>query len=126
LHGDESPEYCRSLAARFRIKALRVGPAFKPESASAYETEAILLDAFDTRARGGTGRTIDWAVARAVRELVPRLFLAGGLSPENIEEALAAVEPYGIDACSGLECAPGRKDGARVREFIARARRVKP
>jgi phosphoribosylanthranilate isomerase len=126
LHGDESPEYCSALRPLFRIKALRVSPAFRPESASAYETDAVLLDAFDPHLRGGTGRRIDWGVARAVRELVPKLFLAGGLSPENIEEALAAVEPYGVDACSRLECAPGRKDGARVREFIARARRVKP
>jgi phosphoribosylanthranilate isomerase len=126
LHGDESPEYCRALPHRFRIKALRVGPEFKPESAVEYETEAILLDAFDREAQGGTGRTIDWQVARRTRELVPKLFLAGGLSPENIEEAVAAVLPYGVDACSGLESAPGRKDLARVREFIERARRVKP
>ncbi|HEV2913290.1 MAG TPA: phosphoribosylanthranilate isomerase [Pyrinomonadaceae bacterium] len=126
LHGDESPEYCRALGDRFVIKALRVGEGFRPESASAYQTEAILLDALDRDARGGTGRTIDWRVARKVRALIPKLFLAGGLSPDNIEEALAAVEPYGVDACSGLECAPGRKDAARVRDFIWRARRVKP
>jgi phosphoribosylanthranilate isomerase len=126
LHGDESAEYCRALAQpdRFRIKALRVHKDFKPETASAYETEAILLDAFDPETRGGTGHTIDWPLARKTRELVPRLFLAGGLKPENIEEAISIVRPYGVDACSGLESAPGRKDAARVRDFIARARRA--
>lgn len=125
LHGDESAEYCRALSPeRFRIKALRVHQDFKPENAAAYETDAILLDAFDPQARGGTGQVIDWLLARQTRELVPKLFLAGGLSPENIEEAIAVVRPYGVDACSGLERAPGRKDAARVRDFIERARRA--
>jgi phosphoribosylanthranilate isomerase len=124
LHGDESVEYCRALSGGFRIKALRVHKGFRPESAAEYETEAILLDAFDMEARGGTGQVVDWGLARQTRELVPKLFLAGGLKPENIEEAIAAVRPYGVDACSGLECAPGRKDSARVRDFIERAHRA--
>jgi phosphoribosylanthranilate isomerase len=126
LHGDESPRYCRALKDRFVIKALRVGTGFVPESAAEYEVDAILLDAFagDAR-RGGTGRIIDWSVARRVREMVPRLFLAGGLSPENVAEAIGVVEPYAVDACSRLECAPGRKDAQRVSEFIIAAR-VKP
>jgi phosphoribosylanthranilate isomerase len=124
LHGDETPEDCGAVAGRFLIKALRVGEGFKPESAALYPVDAILLDAFDKRARGGTGRVFDWQLARKTRELVPKLFLAGGLSPGNIEEAIAAVEPYGVDACSGLESAPGRKDNSLVRDFIARARRA--
>jgi phosphoribosylanthranilate isomerase len=129
LHGDETQEFCRALGdERFRIKALRVGAGFRPERVADYEVEAILLDAFDAQQHGGTGRNFDWRLARQARELVPKLFLAGGLSPDNISEAIAAVEPYGVDACSGLESAPGRKDAARVRDFIARARRarVKP
>jgi phosphoribosylanthranilate isomerase len=127
FHGDETPEYASAfdyqlVGHRFRIKALRVGASFSPEIAARYETDAILLDAFDRRARGGTGRTVDWEVARRTRELVPKLFLAGGLGPNNIEEAIRAVEPYGVDACSGLESEPGRKDRARVRDFILRAR----
>jgi phosphoribosylanthranilate isomerase len=128
LHGDETPEYCRALADRFRIKAMRAGAGFTPENAAGYEVEAILLDAFDPKARGGTGRVVDWQLARRVRALVPKLFLAGGLSPDNISEAIEAVGPYGVDACSGLESAPGRKDARRVRDFISRARaaHVKP
>jgi phosphoribosylanthranilate isomerase len=125
LHGDEPPEYCRALRERFVIKALRAGADFEPESVVEYEADAILLDAFSGAERGGTGRVVDWALARRVRELVPRLFLAGGLSPENVGAAVGAVGPYAVDACSRLESAPGRKDSLRVRAFVAAAR-VKP
>lgn len=125
LHGDESVAYCRALKDRFVIKALRVTDDFRPENAACYETDAVLLDAFAGVARGGTGRMIDWNLARYTRELVPKLFLAGGLAPDNVAEGIRAVEPYAVDACSRLECAPGRKDASRVREFIAAAH-VKP
>ena len=125
LHGDESPAYARALKNFFVIKALRVSEDFVPERVTEYETEAILLDSFDSRERGGTGRTFDWEVARRVRELVPKLYLAGGLSVENVAEAVERVEPYAVDACSRLESAPGRKDLERVREFIS-ATHVKP
>jgi phosphoribosylanthranilate isomerase len=122
LHGDETPAYCRALKDRFVIKALRVSRDFEPESVLEYETNAILLDAFDRDARGGTGRVIDWQLARRTRELVPKLFLAGGLAIENVTEAIAAVRPYAVDACSGLECAPGRKDALRVQAFVKAAK----
>lgn len=122
LHGDESPAYCRALSDRFVIKALRVSRDFEPESVLEYETNAILLDAFDRDARGGTGRVIDWQLAQRTCELVPKLFLAGGLTIENVTEAIAAVRPYAVDACSGLECAPGRKDALRVQAFVKAAK----
>jgi phosphoribosylanthranilate isomerase len=125
LHGDESPEYCHALRGRFTIKALRMSEEFEPERAKDYETDAVLLDAYARGARGGTGRVVDWEMARRVRERVPQLFLAGGLAPENVAEAIAAVEPYAVDACSSLESAPGRKDAERVRSFIAAARRAR-
>jgi phosphoribosylanthranilate isomerase len=118
LHGDESPSYCRELAGRFVIKALRADEAFKPESARDYATDALLLDSFDMHLAGGTGKVFDWSLARRTSKLVPKLFLAGGLGPENIAEAVASVQPYGVDACSRLESSPGRKDVARVRAFI--------
>lgn len=124
LHGDESPEYCSGLKGRFTIKALRTHASFEPQVAKDYETDAILLDAYAKDARGGTGRVVDWDVARRVRELVPQLFLAGGLSVENVAEAIAAVEPYAVDACSQLESAPGKKDHERVRAFITASRRA--
>lgn len=125
LHGDESPEYCFALSDRFTIKALRARVGFEPQVVKDYETNAILLDAYAKDARGGTGRVVDWEVARRVRKLVPQLFLAGGLSVENVAEAIAAVEPYAVDACSHLESTPGKKDNERVRAFIAASRRAR-
>jgi phosphoribosylanthranilate isomerase len=126
LHGDESPAYCRELAGRFVIKALRVTGDFKPQSAAEYETDAVLLDGFDQSLRGGTGRTFDWSMAQRTREVVSRIFLAGGLGPENVAAAVASVQPYAVDACSSLESSPGRKDIARVRAFITAIRGEPP
>lgn len=124
LHGDESPAYCRALKDRMVIKGLRVSRDFKPEDVARYGTEAVLLDAYSPKARGGTGETFDWSLARRARELMPKLFLAGGLTPDNVAEAVAAVRPYAVDVCSSIEVAPGRKDTARMRLFIAAARHV--
>ena len=122
LHGDESPAYCEALSGMRLIKALRVGEGFAPERATEYAAEAILLDSFSAKARGGTGETFDWAVARRTRELVPRLYLAGGLTSENVAAAVAAVRPFAVDVCSGIESTAGRKDHARLRSFVAAAR----
>jgi phosphoribosylanthranilate isomerase len=122
LHGEESAAYCAALAGRTVIKALRVGAEFAPEAAARYGTHAILLDAFSAHAHGGTGLVFDWSLARRTRELVPRLFLAGGLTPENVGAAVRVVRPYAVDVCSGVESAPGRKDLRRLRAFIAAAR----
>ncbi len=126
LHGDESPAYCRALKGRFVIKALRVAEGFEPSRVKEFETDAILLDAYSRRARGGTGRVVDWDVAREVRELHPKLFLAGGLSAENVADAVTAVRPFAVDACSSLESEPGKKDFGRVRAFIETVRAVAP
>jgi phosphoribosylanthranilate isomerase len=118
LHGDESPAYCRELNGRFVIKALRATDEYTPESAAEYATDAILLDSFDTQTRGGSGKIFDWSLAQRTNELVPKLFLAGGLDPENVAAAVASVRPFGVDACSRLESSPGHKNIARVHAFI--------
>ena len=124
LHGEETPTYCLALKDRFVIKALRIQEGFIPEQTSAYETKAILLDAFSSKARGGTGERFDWSVAQQARQFVSKLFLAGGLRPENVSEAVEIVRPYAVDVCSSLESAPGQKDEERVRAFVAAARSV--
>ena len=125
LHGDESPEYCRALAGRFVIKALSVNDVSDNQSAK-YDVSAIMIDAGDKQTRGGTGRVVDWLLAANLRAAVPKLFLAGGLAPDNIEEAIRAVQPYGVDACSSLESAPGKKNHDQMRAFIKKAHGVKP
>jgi len=123
LHGDESPSYCRQLVAnRYVIKTLAVSSDFDIQRVQTYEVEAIMLDTRDNALRGGTGRAFDWSIARDVNRLVPKLFLAGGLSPENIEEAIEMVRPYAVDACSALEDQPGRKNHQRMRAFVESAR----
>jgi phosphoribosylanthranilate isomerase len=126
LHGDESAEFCQRLKqllhGKFLIKALRVTDTFAPAETESYDADAIMLDAFHSEMRGGTGRVFDWSIARSTRELVSRLFLAGGLSPGNVARAIAQVQPYAVDACSSLESSPGRKDAARMKAFVQAVR----
>ncbi|HEU4434024.1 MAG TPA: phosphoribosylanthranilate isomerase [Pyrinomonadaceae bacterium] len=126
LHGDESPAYCHDLKPRYVIKALAGGDDFDPTRAAAYDVEAILLDTKDDTLRGGTGRVFDWSIAQRVRRTVPKLFLAGGLGVQNIADAIASVDPYGVDACSALEETPGKKSHERMRAFVKTIRSVKP
>ena len=118
LHGDETPEFCQSLRGLTTIKALRVGADYNVESAAAFDTDAVLLDAYVAGARGGTGHTFDWTIATRTRERVSRLFLAGGLKPDNVAAAVATVHPYAVDVCSGVETAPGQKSPQLMRRFV--------
>ena len=125
LHGDESPAFCEELNTRdglIVIKALRVSEKFSPRDVEQYPVHAIMLDAFHQTLRGGTGLTVDLEVARETQRIAPRLFLSGGLSAENVAGAIREVKPYAVDACSLLESAPGKKDAARVRAFVAAVR----
>ena len=126
LHGDESPDYCRQVTNRYIIKALAAGSDFDSARANDYEVDAILLDTKDDALRGGTGRVFDWSIAKHVQRTVPKLFLAGGLSLQNIEDAIMKVNPYGVDACSALEETPGKKNHERMRAFVKAIRSVKP
>jgi phosphoribosylanthranilate isomerase len=126
LHGDETPAYCDDLKNRYVIKALAASSDFDPARAAEYNVEAILLDTKDDALRGGTGRVFDWSIAQRVRHTVPKLFLAGGLSLQNIEDAIMSVDPYGVDVCSALEETPGKKSHERMRAFVRTIRSVKP
>ena len=90
------------------IKALRVGSGADIRDAERFHTDFHLLDAAAGKAYGGTGRTWDWALAAQRRSRVP-VILAGGLTPENVAEAIAAVRPWGVDVASGVESAPGHQ-----------------
>jgi phosphoribosylanthranilate isomerase len=124
LHGDESPDYCRALNSV--IKNFSVSTRFDIEQIRAYEVDAIMLDTKDNRLHGGTGRVFDWSIAQQVSRIVPKLYLAGGLSPENVAGAIGMVHPYAVDACSSLEDKPGIKNHARMRIFVSAVRSVKP
>ena len=127
LHGDEPADYSRELARDYCvIKTLAVSDQFNVYRAQEYQVDAIMLDTGDNRLRGGTGRSFDWSIAQQVNQLVPKLFLAGGLSPENIAEAIETVRPYAVDACSALEDTPGKKNHERMDAFVKVARGVNP
>jgi phosphoribosylanthranilate isomerase len=123
LHGDEGPEVFGGLPLR-AWKALRVGPDFSLETALRYEGRAagLLLDSHVAGRPGGSGRVFDWRRASALRKRARFLILAGGLSAENVAEAVALAQPDGVDVSSGVESAPGRKDPVRMRAFVAAAR----
>lgn len=122
LHGNESPEYCKALAGRYLIKVFAAADGFAPETVLTYDVEAIMLDALDKKMFGGTGKLGNWSIARQTRDLFPKLFLAGGLSAENVRQAIEQVNPYAVDACSRLESVAGRKDHARLRDFVSAVR----
>jgi len=115
LHGDETPAYAaaigrpivRALSLQAAARGLELWPA----------QVTILLDAHDTERRGGTGRTIDWEAAASIARKRP-VMLAGGLTPENIADAVGRVRPYGVDVSSGVESAPGIKDAGRLRALF--------
>ncbi len=119
MHGDESPDYCASVGPERIIRALRVGDDFDLRWVLDYPASAILLDAFDAKLYGGTGRTTNWAIAREAAKLT-KVFLAGGLSPENIIEAIRAVEPFAVDVNSGVEISPGKKDKDKLVSLASR------
>jgi phosphoribosylanthranilate isomerase len=115
LHGDEPPEQVARLKREIPvIKAVRVRDSFRPRQLDSLScASAILLDGFDTRRHGGTGKTFNWNLARGSNGS-RRMFLAGGLTPENVAEAIRVARPYAVDVCSGVEARPGRKDPARI------------
>jgi phosphoribosylanthranilate isomerase len=123
LHGEETPEFARELKRETNleiIKAFRVSPEFKPEDVLQYEADAILLDAYSRHEHGGTGETFDWEIARRVQEIFPKMYLAGGLSNDNIDYALRQTNPFGIDACSCLESKKGKKDRIGLINFVTK------
>ena len=123
LHGDETPEVVAEIRAGGLavMKAVRVRNAADVADVERYGADLYLLDAYSERARGGTGETFDWEVAKSLGGRA-NIVVSGGLGPENVREAVGLFEPYGVDASSSLEDAPGRKNEERVRRFILAAK----
>jgi phosphoribosylanthranilate isomerase len=126
LHGDESALYCQNLC-RPVLKAIRLKDRGTVLALAEFQGRAnvrgVLIDAFSDQAYGGTGQTVDWALAHEAARSAP-IILAGGLNPTNVGEAVQAVRPYGVDVSSGVEKSPGKKDPDKVKAFIEAARLV--
>ncbi len=120
FQGDEPPEYCAAFKRRV-IKGFKVKERASLARLKAYDVAAYLLDSHVAGLSGGTGRTFDWQLAQGLSTSRP-IILAGGLTPANVARAIAVVQPYAVDVSSGVEDASGRKDPARMRDFVQQAR----
>jgi phosphoribosylanthranilate isomerase len=124
LHGDEGPAFCAEAARRTGckvIKAMRVRSGAEIQALSQFRTDYHLLDSHLPGRFGGTGETFSWELVRGHRGHAP-VILSGGLTPENVGEAVAAVRPFAVDVASGVELAPGRKDPEKLEAFAAAVR----
>jgi phosphoribosylanthranilate isomerase len=124
LHGEQGPSFCREVARRTGakvMKAFRVRTSADARGAEAFRTDFHLFDAHRPGTPGGTGESFDWELLAGRRSQIPFL-LAGGLTPENVGDAIAAAHPWGVDVVTGVEAEPGRKDPARLETFFEAAR----
>ena len=121
FHGDEPSGFCTQFGV-MSLKALRVRDAESLKTLENFHTDAFLLDAYSPSGHGGTGAKFNWDLAVTARKFGKPIFLAGGLTPENVADAVRQVRPFAVDVSSGVESAPGKKDAAKVRAFIAAVR----
>jgi phosphoribosylanthranilate isomerase len=121
FHGAETPEFCLQFGV-MTMKAFRMRNADSLPAISAYRTDAFLLDSYVAGKPGGTGETFNWDFALEAKKLGKPIFLAGGLTPHNVADAVRKVEPFGVDVSSGVEQSPGKKDAQKMQDFIAAVR----
>lgn len=121
LHGNEPPETVGKLRAFQVIKAIRVQSERDLNQLRRYDVDGFVLDTYMPNMKGGTGVKFNWELAKSVTHTYP-VILAGGLTPENVQDAIRTVRPYGVDVCTGVESKPGKKDRERLKKFILLAR----
>jgi len=121
FHGDEPPSFCRRFSVK-KIKAIRVRDAESLRAAAEYDVDALLLDTYTDSERGGTGKTFDWSLAAQAKSLGRPIILSGGLTADNVREAIRVGQPDAVDVASGVEREPGRKDADKLRRFIEACR----
>ncbi len=123
FHGEEPSEFCTQFGL-MSLKAIRIRDESSLQLLENYRTDAFLLDAHSRKGLGGTGEQFNWDLAVKAQAYGRPILLAGGLTPENVAAAVQTVHPFGVDVSSGVESAPGIKDPAKVRAFIAAAKSV--
>jgi len=123
FHGNEAPEYCTQFGL-MSMKAFRIRDAASLSALQDYATDAWLLDAFNADKLGGTGEKFNWDLALEAKKSGRPIFLAGGLTPANVADAVQMVQPFGVDVSSGVEASPGKKDHTKVRAFIKAVRSI--
>ena len=127
LHGSEPPEFCnvfkRKIIKAFKIQGQGARGKGQENEIRRYTVSAYLLDTYKEGVEGGTGEIFDWEIAKEAKRF-GRIIVAGGLTPENVAEAVETVMPYGVDVSSGVEQKPGKKDLQKVKNFIERAKGI--
>ena len=124
FHGDEPTDFCTRFGL-MSLKAIRVRDESSLEVLADFQTDAFLLDAYSPASHGGTGEKFNWALAVKAKKYGKPIFLAGGLTPENVAEAVKQVRPFAVAVSSGVESTPGKKDTAKIRAFIQSVRDAK-
>ena len=122
FHGAEDSDFCTQFGL-MSVKALRVRDAESLAALANFNTDAFLLDAYSPSGLGGTGEQFDWKLAVGAKKFGKPIFLAGGLTPENVADAVKQVRPFAVDVASGVESSPGKKDHAKVKAFIQAAKK---
>ena len=124
LHGDETPDILNYLPKERIIKVFRVGEQFNNEEVLKdwRGIYAYLLDTYKKGTYGGTGETFNWDIAKHLVDKGFKIFLSGGLNPDNVKKAVAYVKPYAVDVSSGVEDKPGKKDWDKLKNFIIKAK----
>lgn len=128
LHGNETINFVKQIKSETTFKVIKAVPVplgYDPrdfQDFQDYGADAILLDAYSKESPGGTGVTIDWDLAREIQEKNGPIYLAGGLSPENVANAILRAKPFAVDVASGVESAPGKKDPKKLEAFIRNAK----
>jgi phosphoribosylanthranilate isomerase len=120
LHGDESPTFCKRIRRKV-IKAFRIKDMQSVKKISSFQVSGFLLDTFSENLHGGTGKVFDWNLVLPAKKFGP-VIMAGGLTPNNVQQAVRQVRPYGVDVCSGVESEPGIKDHKKLRAFLKNAK----
>ncbi len=122
FHGDESPSYILKFREKI-IKSFRIEDEDSLKDIPKYKASAYLLDTYSPKKYGGTGKVFNWDLAVKAKKFGP-IILAGGLTPDNVTEAIQKVKPYAVDVSSGVESSPGKKDPKKLEEFVKRVRGI--
>jgi phosphoribosylanthranilate isomerase len=121
FHGDEDSAFCTQFGV-MSLKAIRVHNRDSLAALEQFNTDAFLLDAYSKTGLGGTGEKFNWDLAMEAQKFGKPIFLAGGLTPESVADAVKKVRPFAVDVSSGVESAPGKKDAGKIRAFIQAVR----
>ena len=125
FHGDESPDYCAGFKDSYKvIKAFRIKDSDSLKGVNGYSADFYMLDTYSDKEKGGTGEKFDWKIIESFEFLRP-VILSGGLTPDNVREAIERFAPYGVDVSSGVETVPGKKDLLLMKKFAENVRKVR-